>query len=345
MEKHVLSHNDSAPLAAPSPAGRQKCHVFAAEDFHVLSGVNSGDALGTASEVELGDVYEIYADAQALRLFFAQPEGQALPQVERRSDVGPIGAAIQSRARFTFMGDDGTRVEVLLLEIEGAHFALPLSPMAIGAAYSLLHAESAPEDAQLASVMCLSFARGTRLSLADGTLVAVETLRPGMALLTRDHGAQTLRHVGRASLRALGAYAPVVITSGTMGNAGDLIISQQQRMFLYQRERPKGLDRAELLIQARHLVDDERIFIREGGVTDWFTLIFDSHEIIYAEGVPVESLMVTETTIRALPPALAEEMRARFPNLRHIQHVGIEPEAEHIPHIRRAHRRATPPRD
>jgi hypothetical protein len=142
--------------------------------------------------------------------------------------------------------------------------------------------------------------------------------------LTRDHGAQGVRWIGRATLRAVGAFAPVVIAAGTLGNSGDLIVSQHHRMFLYQRQRSADMPTSELLVQARHLVDDKRVFLREGGFVDYFSLVFDRHEIIYAEGVPAESLMVTEAIISRLPPELADEVRLRFPGLSQNQHFGTE---------------------
>jgi len=162
------------------------------------------------------------------------------------------------------------------------------------------------------------------ITLATGAQRAIEDLRPGDRVLTRDHGGQPLRWVGKATLKAVGPFAPVVIAKGTLGNAGDLIVSQHHRMFLYQRERVAGLPTSEILVQARHLVDGENIFIREGGFADYFSLVFDRHEIIYAEGVPAESLMVNETTVNRLPPEFSEEVRARFPGLSQNQHFGTE---------------------
>jgi hypothetical protein len=77
-------------------------------------------------------------------------------------------------------------------------------------------------------------------------------------------------------------------------------------------------------VQAKHLVDGETVFIREGGFTDYFSLVFDRHEIIYAEGIPAESLMVNDATVSRLPPEIAAEVQARFPGLAQVQHFGTE---------------------
>jgi Hint domain len=196
--------------------------------------------------------------------------------------------------------------------------------MGLRCEYQLLQTDTAPEETPLADLLCVSFARGTMITLATGAQVAIEALAPGDRVLTRDHGPQPIRWIGRATLRGVGAFAPVVIPKGTLGNAGDLIVSQHHRMFLYQRRRPESAGTSELLVQAKHLVDGDRVFIREGAVVDYFSLVFDRHEIIYAEGVPAESLMVNEATLSRLPPDMAAEVKARFPGLSQRQHFGTE---------------------
>ncbi|MCB5410607.1 Hint domain-containing protein [Pseudogemmobacter faecipullorum] len=314
------------PAAAPSPV--YAIQVFAAGDIYVSSGANSGDALRPEDEVEIGDLYLLDPHARALRLMLNSPgSGEAAAgesRVAPGSPLGRPGEKIEMLARYTLMADDGDRIEILLLGLDQGLFALPLSPMAPKTGYTLLASARDTGTARLAEVMSLSFARGTRITLADGRQIAVEDLTPGQRVLTRDHGAQSLRFIGRATLRAIGAFAPVVIPAGVLGNSGDLIVSQHHRMFLYQRKRLPGLSTSELLVQARHLVDGENVFLREGGFTDWFSLIFDHHEIIYAEGIPAESLMVNDATVSRLPPEIATEVSERFPGLAQVQHFGTE---------------------
>ncbi len=304
---------------APLPA--RACQVFTADDFFVAAGVNAGDPLGPPDEVVAGDTYELDPLARPRRLLI---DAEAAPTVAPGSALGTAGATVGMLARYTLMSADGDRVELLLLAVTGALFALPLSPMAAATGYTLLAIDTAPSAMRLSEMMSLSFARGTLITLASGRQVPIETLSPGDPVLTRDHGAQPVRLVGKATLRAVGAFAPVVIPAGHMGNSGDLIVSQHHRMFLYQRRRLPGMATSELLVQARHLVDGEAIHIREGGFVDWFSLVFDRHEIIYAEGIPAESLMVNDATISRLPPETATEVRTRFPGLAQVQHFGTE---------------------
>lgn len=300
------------------------CKVFAADDLYVVAGVNSGDSLGLSDHVLTGDVYELADTARPKRLAIVySPEGD--PHVAPGSEIGRSGTSAHLECRHTLMSSDGATVELLMLRLDQEIYALPLSPMGPNEEYTLIASEPAEPAQRLSDVTCLSFARGTLITLASGRQMPIEALAPGDLILTRDHGAQALRYTGRATLRAIGSFAPVVITAGALGNSGDLIVSQHHRMFLYQSQRLTGLATSELLVQARHLVDHSHIFIREGGFTDWFSLIFDQHEIIYAEGIPAESLMVNDATVSRLPPDLAAEVKSLFPGLTQVQHFGSEP--------------------
>lgn len=317
----------SAENLPPPPLPGHACMLFCAQDIHVCAGVNLGDALGEAEAVCLGDIYELIEGAVARRLVVARQGRVGVQSVAPGSDLGAAGDAVHLAARYTLMGKDGDTVELLLLRLAGVAgglFALPLSPIGARIGYTLLKVDDAPAEVPLSDLLCVSFARGTMITLANGSQCPIEAMAPGDRVLTRDHGAQPLRWRGHATLRGVGAFAPVVITRGAMGNAGDLIVSQHHRMFLYQRRRSPGVPTAELLVQARHLVNGDTIHLRTGGFVDYFSLVFDHHEIIYAEGIPAESLIVNEATLARLPADLAAEVQARFPGLNQNQHFGTE---------------------
>ncbi len=310
-----------------TPIPDLRVEVFPAAAFWVNAGANQGDALAPAADCVAGDIYELERGTPPLRLALVQAgaPGQA-PRIAAGSDIGAPGEALQLASRATFMAPDGERVEVLLVihEASGQAFVLPMSPLAPATDYTLLGASAETDGVRLVDMVCVSLAAGTTLTLPGGSRRPIESLRPGDILLTRDHGPQPLRWVGRATLRAQGAFAPVVIAAGTLGNVGDLVVSQHHRIFLYQRGEKRIGGRAELLVQAKHLVDGSRVTLREGGYVDYYSLVFDRHEIVYAEGIPCESLLVNEATLNRLPGSMAEDVRARFPGLTQSQHFGTE---------------------
>jgi hypothetical protein len=301
----------------------QAFQVFDAEDLFVTQGINHDDPLGGPYDVCAGDIYELDHNATAVRLILAAG-GNGLTRLASGTEAGRAGDPVSLDASYTLMDPQGGKVELAILTSGARRFALPLSPMAAHVGYTLLAIDTAPPSSRLTDLLNVSFSRGTMITLPTGAQKPIEALQQGDLVLTRDHGPQPIRWIGRVTLRAVGAFAPVVIPAGTLGNTGDLIVSQHHRMFLYQRERRAGLPTAEVLVQAKHLADDETIFIRDGGMVDYFSLVFDAHEIIYAEGIPAESLMVNDATLNRLPPDLAEEVKARFPGLSHNQHFGTE---------------------
>ncbi|MCB2111316.1 MAG: Hint domain-containing protein [Defluviimonas sp.] len=301
--------------------------AYEARALRVHFGVNRGDALGPAESCEAGDVYRLAGDAEALKLRLVPDAGGGrLHRLAPGSSFGAANETVELVCRHTVMAADGATAELLYLHhpASGTGLIVPLSPLAPRGDYTLITSNDAPADMPPASVLLAAFAGGTLISLPGGAQVPIERLRDGDLVLTRDHGPQEIRWIGKATLRAQGAFAPVVIAAGRLGNSADLVVSPHHRIFLYQRGARLPGVAAELLVQARHLVDDSTVTRREGGFVDYYGLVFDRHEIVYAEGIPAESLMVNEATLRRMPPELAEEIAARFPGLSQSQHFGTE---------------------
>ncbi|MFN0116344.1 MAG: Hint domain-containing protein [Paracoccaceae bacterium] len=314
-------------MPAPSrPLPAYTAHVYEADAIWVVSGANQGDAIAEAGFCEPGDVYRLDPSAHPIRLKLLGPQATDGTQlIAAGSQIGAAGDEVRLLSALTLMSADGDRVEVLIVRHEAAgRLALPLSPMAPRTDYTLVDARDEVRGARLADMVCVSFAAGTLITLPGGAQRAIEALVPGDLVLTRDNGPQPVRWIGKATLRAIGSFAPVVIAAGTLGNDADLVVSPHHRIFLYQRGAHRIGGTAEILVQAKHMVDGQSVTRREGGFVDYMSLVFDNHEIVYAEGVPAESLMVTDDTLTVLPEAIADEVKARFPGLRHRQHFGTE---------------------
>ncbi|WP_212525249.1 Hint domain-containing protein [Actibacterium sp. MT2.3-13A] len=320
------------------------CHVFPADEFEVVSGANLGDPLMPLDELCPGDVYEFLPGAEALELAihdgaaaragsgqFLQP-GARGQSVATGSEIGRPGESLRLEGRLTFMRPDGDTVDLLLIALTGAGGGaaqlvfVPMAPIEARQSYTLVKADPEPGEVRLTDITSVAFTRGTMITLGDGRQCPVEDLRPGDRVLTRDHGAQPLRWVGHRTVRAVGPFAPVVITKGTYANQSDLIVSQHQRLFLYQRGAQRLTETAELFVKALHLVDGEAVFLRAGGFVEYFHLVFDRHEIIYAECIPTESLLINERTLGQLPEEVLREVETHLPGLSHRPHFGTEAE-------------------
>jgi len=312
-------------LQAPPAAAR--CDVFPATALRVRLGVNAGDDLASAEAPCAGDIFRLGAGVRPVQVRLTSPGRDGLRRIGLGSDIGGAGHSVAVTARLVFMAADGVRAEVLVLRpgpddgTTPQPLLLPLQPLIPGIDLTLIRIDVPPGLCRLPDLACGMLGRGSRVLLADGTPRRVEALRPGDRVLTHDHGAQPLHWAGQATLRAAGLLAPVAIARGALGAADDLLIGPHSRLFLCRRA---GLAPSGALVQARHLLDEPGIRMHQGGLADYVALVFAAHEIVYAEGLAVESLQVTPAVLERLPAMLAEEISARFPGLDQPCHFGLD---------------------
>lgn len=132
------------------------------------------------------------------------------------------------------------------------------------------------------------FVTGTLIETPDGPR-RIETLRAGDLVTTADRGPQPLVWAGGRTVLGRGAGAPVRFAPGVLGNDRPLLVSQQHRMMLtgWQVELLFGTE--EVLAAARHLVNGDEVSLMPAGLVGYHHLLFERHEIIFAEGAPSES--------------------------------------------------------
>ncbi|MBJ6371863.1 Hint domain-containing protein [Sedimentitalea arenosa] len=157
------------------------------------------------------------------------------------------------------------------------------------------------------------FTAGT-LVMTDSGLRPVEALEPGDLVLTADEGLRPLLHLARRQFPALGKFAPVLIRAGAMGNPRDLCVSQEHRMLVSGWRAELYTGQAEILVAAKHLVNGRDIVIREGGQVEYVHLLFDRHQIVFAEGIASESYLPSHA-VRAAEAGVNREILAMFPGL------------------------------
>ncbi len=289
--------------------------VYRAAWFSVTTGANLNDPIADEAELNLTDVYRLHADARREQLSI-KGDGQIEEfTVAGTSTVGRAGNRLHLDCCVTFMCPDGSTIEALIIvETENgmidATYMMPLAALRKKIDHTLVSIDRSKAVARFANLGCISFVRGTHIALSDGQQVLVEDLRPGDRLLTRDHGAQVLRWIGEQTVRAVGAFAPIRIAKGALNNHGPLTLAPNHRLFIYQRQHDLGADTAEVMIRASDLVNGETVIKSEGGYVDYFQLLFDRHEIIYAEGIAAESLFPAPYLRLALPPEIGSQLTA-----------------------------------
>jgi Ca2+-binding RTX toxin-like protein len=172
-----------------------------------------------------------------------------------------------------------------------------------------------------AAIVC--FVQGTLITTADGQ-TPVEDLKVGDLVQTLDRGFQPMRWVGRRHVDAIELaenenLRPIRIRKNVVcaeKGVGDLVVSPQHRILVASKVAQRMFGNTEVLVPAKQLLAIEGVEIADDleDVT-YFHILFDQHEIVYANGVPSESLYLGHVALRSLTPAGREEIHALFPEV------------------------------
>lgn len=160
-----------------------------------------------------------------------------------------------------------------------------------------------------AGVSNVCFVQGSLIGAPDG-LIAVESLKVGDWVTTLNHGPQQVKWIYAKSwssheIRRMKNLAPVKIQAGAFGNGlphRDLRISQQHRLLVQGVIAERMFGTAEVLVAAKHLTAMPNIAIDDEAVPiSYFHVMFEQHEVIFAEGLPAESLYLGAESLNAVP--------------------------------------------
>lgn len=182
----------------------------------------------------------------------------------------------------------------------------------------------------VSSVPC--FTSGTRIRTQNGN-VPIEMLQVGDLVETCDDGLQPIRWIGSRTVPAEGDFAPIYIAANVFGEHDALRLSPLHRVLIRDSLAEILFDNSEVLVAARDLVNDHSIVRQAGGMVQYFHLLFDSHQIIFAEGLATESFFLGPQTTKSLDQEVVAEICSLFPE--------INPETGHgySPSVRRSLRR------
>ncbi|MEM1235329.1 MAG: Hint domain-containing protein [Pseudomonadota bacterium] len=173
------------------------------------------------------------------------------------------------------------------------------------------------------------FASGCRLSTDRGE-IAVEKIVEGDLLLThptKNEGAVSLQPVVRVFRRLLTKEAlsknpklrPVRIKAGALGNGTpkrDMLVSRQHRILVQSKIAERMFGRHEVLVPAITLTSMPGIYVdQEITQVEYFHVLLERHDVIFAEGALTESLFAGHNTLRSLSPDAQKELLCLFPEL------------------------------
>ncbi|MCG6901367.1 MAG: choice-of-anchor L domain-containing protein [Rhodobacter sp.] len=158
------------------------------------------------------------------------------------------------------------------------------------------------------------FVAGTMIRTPKGE-VRVETLKPGDLVVTQDHGAQPLRWIGRRKVAATGEHAPIRIAAHTFGVHRTLMVSPQHRVLIRDNLSELLFGEPEVLVAAKHLLNDRTVTRKSGGQVEYVHLLFDEHQVVYSEGLPTESFLPGPQVTDEFEAEVLAEICSIFPEL------------------------------
>lgn len=165
------------------------------------------------------------------------------------------------------------------------------------------------------------FVAGTLIETATGPK-PVESIRPGDLVMTRDNALQQVRWVGQRTVHADALAAeerlrPIRIRKGALGAGlplNDMLLSRQHRLLVTGERVQQICGSDEVLLPALRFLGWPGVdMVGPGGPVSYHHLLFDRHQVIIAEGVPTESLLLGEEARNQLPLRALTEIETLFP--------------------------------
>ena len=203
----------------------------------------------------------------------------------------------------------------------------------------------------------VSFARGTLIKTRSGD-IAIEQLKAGDYVYNIEGDLKPIRWVGSRKLDCVDLdfrpkLKPIVIRKDSLGPnfpTRDLTVSPQHRILVRSRIAKRMFDAQELLVPANKLtgLDDIDVIHDNPKGVEYFHLLFDHHEIIWANGALTESLFTGPQALKSLSPEARAEIETLFPEIcdpDYIPHCArcIPQKGKHIKDLVRRHKKHNRP--
>ncbi len=291
--------------------------VARASDFDVQFYQGDGD-LGNS--YNLGDYTPVLSNGVYIYTIY---QNMSLNSLNNNNDFAAVA-----------LGDNGTLLD--FYDIEGsAAIVLPTTGIAAGATpvvvpfptTNSIHIDHngniTVEPASLGVSSAVCFTKGTVIAAEQGDIY-VEDLKVGDRVLTADRGYQEIRWIGhqyfsKDDMLASPNLYPVKICKDSIREgvpARDLSVSPHHRVLVQSAICERMFGDKEVFIEAKHLAQWMG-FERDRDVKDvhYYHILFDHHEVIYADGAPCESLHLGEQAMDTITEEGRAEIMAIFPEV------------------------------
>lgn len=286
--------------------------IIAGEGADTVSGGTGNDSINFADSDNLTDIFALLnGDGNDTITGFSGPvsDGMGGFTSEDRFDISGMTdlSGNPVKAFDVTVSDDGFGNAVLTFPDGTSTTLIGVAPSQVDSGF------------ELAAMGIVCFAAGTRIATDRGE-VAIETLCEGDLVQTLDHGLQPIRWIGTRTVQATGALAPVCIRKGALGNTRDLRVSPQHRMLISGWMAQLYFGEDEVLVPAKALLNDKTITRQHLPAVTYCHILFDNHEVIFAEGALSESFHPGKEGMDALGEDTRAEVLDIFPELADMNH-------------------------
>ncbi|WP_298860960.1 choice-of-anchor L domain-containing protein [uncultured Sulfitobacter sp.] len=164
------------------------------------------------------------------------------------------------------------------------------------------------------NIIC--FVPGTLVATHSG-LRKIEDLKVGDPVITQDNGLQKIGWIGKTTVCGDDKFAPVNFAKSVFpGALDDLTVSPQHRMLIKGYRAELLFGQSEVLVPALHLIDGKDVVRKPQESVTYIHIMFEQHEIIFANGIPAESFHPAAFGVDRLADDARSELFELFPELR-----------------------------
>ena len=154
---------------------------------------------------------------------------------------------------------------------------------------------------------------------------AARDICAGSKVMTQDRGVQEVIWVGKRTIHfdaepEMEDHRPIIFETGSVDGinpTAPIRLSPQHRVLIRGWRAELYFAERSILVPARALVNNTTIRVdTESPSVDYVHLLFRKHEVIFADGLPVESLFLGEIAMGVAGDALQREIFDIFPELK-----------------------------
>ena len=153
--------------------------------------------------------------------------------------------------------------------------------------------------------------------------VAVEALKTGDRLITRDNGLRRIHWIGRrdvdySELIIEPELTPVLVRAGAFGDGRpyrDMMVSPSHRFLIAPDQSFLTIEEDEALVAARHLMDGRLVRSAATLGVSYIHLLCNAHQVILADGAWTETFHPDDQIMRGLGNSQRREILDLFPEV------------------------------